>query len=158
MYNKILSTHYTEILLYCCVRLNGDRFAAEDCTQEVFLTLYRKQETLDFSKDIRPWLYAAADREIKAYRRKNPESVDIETIPEPSAEPEFTQAQAESILDTLNSRERKLIENYYSLDDRETLAKNMGISMNALYLKIKRIRQKLSKLYHTGKGEKHHET
>ena len=33
MYNKILSTHYTEILLYCCVRLNGDRFAAEDCTQ-----------------------------------------------------------------------------------------------------------------------------
>ena len=34
----------------------------------------------------------------------------------------------------------------------------MGISMNALYLKIKRIRQKLSKLYHTDKGEKHHET
>ena len=146
MYNQILSRHYTEILLYCCAHLYGDTYAAEDCAQEVFLALYRKLDSLDLKKDIRPWLYAAADREIMAYRRRHPETVDIDDIPEPAVIPDFTEAQAETVLDHLPAKDRQLLEAYYSGADRLRLAKKLGISANALYLRIRRIRKRLVEL------------
>ena len=143
MYNKLLNRYYTDILLYCCARLCGDQYAAEDCAQEVFLTLYRKLSGLDLSRDIRPWLYAAADREILAYRRRHPATVDLDTIPEPAEIPAFTEPQAETVLDRLPEMERHLLEVYYSGADREEIARGMGISVNALYLRIRRIRKQL---------------
>ena len=143
MYNTILKRHYTDILLYCTSRLKGDRYAAEDCTQEVFLALYRKSHTLDLTKDILPWLYAAADREILAYRRRHPETVDLDAVPEPAELPTFTETEAETILDRLPKKERRLLEAYYSGADRVQLARSMDISVNALYLRIRRIRERL---------------
>ena len=143
MYNQILNRHYTEILLYCCAHLYGDQYAAEDCAQEVFLALYRKFDELDLNKDIRPWLYAAADREIRAYRRKHPETVDLDAIPEPAETPEFTEAQAETVLDCRPDQDRRLLEAYYGGGDRMKIARHMGISVNALYLRIRRIRKRL---------------
>ncbi|MBP0973748.1 MAG: sigma-70 family RNA polymerase sigma factor [Oscillospiraceae bacterium] len=143
MYNQILKRHYAGILLYCCVRLQGDRYAAEDCTQEVFLALYRKFHEIDTTKDIRPWLYAAADREILAYRRRHPQTIDLESIPEPAETPAFAEPPAESILDRLPSKDRSLLEAYYSGADRVQLARKLGISVNTLYMRIWRIRERL---------------
>ncbi len=143
MFTQLLNRHYTEILLYCCAHLYGDQYAAEDCAQEVFLALFRKFDELDLTKDIRPWLYAAADREIRAYRRKHPETVDLDAIPEPAETPAFTEAQAETVLDRLPAKDRQLLESYYGGADRIQLAKRLGISVNALYLRIRRIRKRL---------------
>lgn len=143
MYNKLLNRYYTDILLYCCARLCGDQYAAEDCAQEVFLALYRKLSGLDLDRDIRPWLYAAADREILAYRRRHPATVDLDAIPEPAELPDFTDSQAETVLDRLPEKERRLLEAYYSGADREQLARHMGITVNALYLRVRRIRKQL---------------
>ncbi|MDE5754413.1 MAG: hypothetical protein K2H89_07735 [Oscillospiraceae bacterium] len=50
--------YYREIFHYCYNRLYGDFHA--DCTQEVMLVLCKKVNTLDMSKEIRPWLYSVA--------------------------------------------------------------------------------------------------
>ncbi len=130
--------YYKTIFQYCRVRLNGDIHAAEDCTQEVFLALHKKLQHLVRLDSILPWLYRAADREIKAYRRKHPETVDIDGIPEP-AESE----QVDSPLDILDDEERRIAELYYGGADKYALAQSLGITLDALYQRMHRIRQKL---------------
>ena len=142
MYETLLKRYYSPILFYCCTCLNGDTFAAQDCTQEVFLALYRKLDTLQ-PDNIQGWLYAAADLEVKAWRRKHPETVDLEAVPEPSYTPEFL--EQESLLDVLTDREQQLLRAYYSGEDRWSVAKKFGLSLNALYLRVSKLRKKLVK-------------
>lgn len=139
--DSIVAEHYKPVLKYCNKHLHGDVHAAEDCTQEVFLILYQKVNSLDMTKDIRPWLYRTADRVMRAYKRKNPEMVDIDSIPEIAVEPELH----ESVLDVLSEDERTLVDSYYSDKDKFQIAKERGITLKSLYLKIARIKGKLLK-------------
>ena len=138
--NLIVEAYYAEILRYCKRSLR-DSYAAEDCTQEVFMLFIKKAGKLDLTRDIRPWLYAAADRIMKSYLRSNPPAEDIDELPEPSEEFPFR----DSILDELEEDERDLLIAYYNADDHKALAKERGISPAALYMRIVRIRNKLRK-------------
>ena len=141
MYKKILNDYYSAILSYCFMHLDNDIHAAEDCTQEVFLLLHIKLNQLNLSLNIEGWLYAVADKKIKAYKRKQPEIVGIEELPEEFEEPDFIPKN--SALDSLDDEERQLLKVYYSGENRSKIAKNLGLTTNALYLRIKRIRKKL---------------
>lgn len=68
-YEEITRRYYQAIYNYCQVRLK-DEYAAEDCTQDVFLLLYRKMNKIKLSENIRAWLYRTADNVIKNHRRK----------------------------------------------------------------------------------------
>ena len=70
MYDEIVNRYYHVILNYCKYKLNGNYAAAEDVTQEVFLTLYRKINRLKISENIKLWLYRTADNNVKTYIRK----------------------------------------------------------------------------------------
>ncbi|MBR3631083.1 MAG: sigma-70 family RNA polymerase sigma factor [Oscillospiraceae bacterium] len=120
---KIIQEYYKPILLYCLRLLHGDLSAAEDCTQEVFLVFYQKVNSLDMTKEIAPWLYRTADRIVRAYIRKHPIMVDIDSIPE-IAEPETV---SESCLDVLTAEERALVEAYYDHSDKTQFARAQGI-------------------------------
>lgn len=41
--NEIIEKYYASIYRYCFVRLDYNEYAADDCTQEVFLILLKKQ-------------------------------------------------------------------------------------------------------------------
>ena len=59
--------YYQSIYNYCCVRVrDGD--AAYDCTQEVFLAMYRQFGSLD-EKWVRAWLYRCAENITLNYLR-----------------------------------------------------------------------------------------
>lgn len=138
--DSIIAEHYKPILKYCSKHLHDDVHAAEDCTQEIFLILYEKVNSLDMKKDIRPWLYRTASHVIKTYIRKHPEMVDIDSIPDIAEETELH----ESALDVLSEDELMLIESYYGDKDKSLIAKEKGITLKSLYLKIARIKGKLS--------------
>lgn len=143
MYEKIVNDYYPVILSYCYMHLGNDIHAAEDCTQEVFLMLHIKIKQLNLSINIEGWLYAVADRKIREYRRKHPETVNIDTLPEQFEEPDFISQVSDSVLDTLNPKDRRLLEIYYSGENRNRIAERLGLTTNALYLRVKRIRKKL---------------
>lgn len=140
---KLIESYYKPILGYCCIRLNGDIQGAEDCTQEVMLVLHKKINQLDLSKDIRPWLYAVADKEIKAYYRKY-KSVEtcssdcLDNIQSFSENP-FTV----SILDSLDEEEYEIAQSYWQGEDKKKIAKKYSISLEALYTRISRIKKKI---------------
>ena len=137
----LIKSYYREIFHYCYNQLYGDFHAAEDCTQEVMLVLYKKVTTLDMSKDIRPWLYSVADKEIKVYQRKKVDTVDIDTMSEQLSETPFEH----SVLDVLDEEERQLMEKYLSGADKRKLAKEKNLTLGALYTKISRIKSKIIK-------------
>lgn len=137
----LIKSYYKEIFNYCYNRLYGDFHAAEDCTQEVMLVLYKKVNTLDMSKDIRSWLYSVADKEIKAYQRKKINAVDINIMSEQLSENPFEH----SVLDVLDEEERQLMEEYLSGADKRKLAKEKNLTLGALYTKVSRIKDKIMK-------------
>ncbi len=140
--DSMIEENYEVIFRYCVSRLDGDISAAEDCTQEVFLLMYKRIHDLDLTKSILPWLYRTADHVIQVYRRKNPVYEEIDTIPEPIDETAFQ----ESILDALDETEKELILTYYSGTEKERIAKSRGLTVPALYKQISRIKQKLKKI------------
>ena len=144
IYEDIMRKHYDNVLHYCNARLNGNVQAAKDCTQEVFLILYQKMNKLNLSLNIQGWLYQTADREIKAYIRKHPMTVDIDEVPEQVDETAFIGDV--NILDELTEEERQLTVEYYSGEDKNVIAQRNGITLSALYSRIRNIKQKLRKL------------
>lgn len=142
---RIIREHYREIFNYCLAKLRFLRQAAEDCTQEIFLTLYAKRDALG-DDNIRLWLYRTADNVIKAYlRRESGGEVslgDVPDIPDASQEPELSR---ESVLDCLTDEERHILEVYaaHGYGNRRDAARELGLSLAAMYQRIHRIKQKL---------------
>ena len=146
MFTEIMERYYKTIYKFCYMKLNGDAQAAEDCTQEVFLILYKKINKIKKDEDVLYWLIETASREIKAYIRKNPKNIDfIEDISEKSLSTDFEFADENEILYILTEQERKIIEDYYTGKEKNSIAKENNISLHSLYLKIHRIKSKLKK-------------
>lgn len=142
IYEKIVREYQQEIKNFCYSRLKNYQ-AAEDCTQEVFLALFRKIKLLNLSVNIRSWLYGAAEREIKAYRRKYPDTINIDEVPEqPDEESDLSRT---NIMDELDEEDKIFIDEYYGGVDRDKLAKKYGISTAAVYVRVYRIKQKLKR-------------
>lgn len=145
MIEEIIKMYYDAIFKYCRAALNGDTAAAEDVTQEVFLALHRKMKTLTIDKNIKLWLYRAADFEIKKYIRKHPSHLSIDELPEEMLhDSEGYLSIGEDSLNCLTDEEKKLLTDYYSSEDRQAVAKEHNIRLSALYVRIHRIRQRLA--------------
>lgn len=139
IYENIVKEYYSEIKTYFKAKLNGNMQAAEDCTQEVFLALFRKIDKLKLSDNIR--LYEAARLEVLKYIHKNGEPVlSLEQLPDIPSDKILE--EKESVFDILSDEEMKLIKSYYLDCDKTELANENNLTMNGLYLKIHRIRKK----------------
>ena len=143
MFDEIVNRYYTVILNYCKYKLCGSLTAAEDVTQEVFFTLYRKRNRLKMGENIKLWLYRTADNEIKVYIRKNPSFLPMEDYEEIEAESDFPEI-TDSAFDCLTADELELLIDYYS-GERESAAKKNNLNMNSMYIRINRIKKKLAK-------------
>lgn len=142
IFDKIVEAYRDELVFYCMARMKRGYHAAEDVVQEVFLQLHKKRN-VDLHGNIRAWLYRTADHKIKEYLRKNPE---LDDLTEAAAQPDRRQSiDDNSVLTELTEDERTLLERYYLVgEDKLKLAKEYGLSLNALYIRIVRIRHKLA--------------
>ena len=66
-FNGIVKRYYERILKFCAYALGGNRSAAEDCTQDIFLILYENMERLRDYDKIGGWLYKTAGNISKQY-------------------------------------------------------------------------------------------
>ena len=145
MYDEIVDKYYSEIYNYCRTKLNFNRTAAEDVTQEVFLALYKKLYRLKLSDNIRAWLYRAADFEIKNYIRHNPSFISLEECTEEiNIAPVGIPSLSDNDFDCLSDEDKTIIFDYYSGEDKEHIAKANKMTLNALYIHIHRLRKKLA--------------
>jgi RNA polymerase sigma-70 factor (ECF subfamily) len=59
-FTGIVKRYYEKILKFCVYALGGNRSAAEDCTQDIFLILYENMARLRDYDKIGGWLYKTA--------------------------------------------------------------------------------------------------
>ena len=60
---------YQNLVFSICVKMTGDHFAAEDLTQETFLSAYRHKEEFD-GKNEKAWLCRIASNKCIDYSRQ----------------------------------------------------------------------------------------
>lgn len=145
---SIIEQYYGEIYRYCYVQLDFDAYAADDCTQEVFLALIKKSRRIKLSDNIRAWLYDAARKELKSYRRKKRKDLTISIasveIPDRGG---FSDPEEYAAFSSLTEEELNLLNAYYDSDfgTREQLAQEFGMTLPKLYKTVHRLREKLRK-------------
>lgn len=133
-----------QIFNYCYYKLN-DYQAAEDCTQEIFLDFSRKMNRLKLTTNVAGWLYAAAKIQIKRYYKKKHKEIINEVTEQTELYVDIFANVYTGILDNIITEdELKLLNHYYiSGESAEWIAKKYNISMDALYQRVRRIKQKI---------------
>ena len=135
-----------KMVLYKLANLRISPEDARDIVQDVFLVA--------MDKDIRnhpvpvAWLYDAANKRCQNYRRthfRDQRNVDINKSVLPFTPPEMTSNDIMSILQEHLSPQDYWLIKAYCIDDIpiEELCSATGLSKNAIYIRISRIRKQL---------------
>jgi RNA polymerase sigma-70 factor (ECF subfamily) len=97
-FDSIARQYYGKILSYCGYFLGGNRQAAEDCTQDIFIILYKRLDTLNNYEKIGGWLYKTAGNLVKQYAAAiRKEKKRRKSLPDFSGEGEFSCPLPESL-------------------------------------------------------------
>lgn len=149
-FDEIARKYYRSIFNYCFVKLGKNKESAEDCTQEVFMTLFKKMDTLEDFEQIRPWLYQTASFVVKNYvkvnAKKQTENIDDYENTLTAHDDGFSKLERNEILELLEEDDRDFADKYYIQQiPVKNLAKIFGISETAVYKRASRIKLKLSK-------------
>ncbi len=141
----------------------GDFHIAEEITQDTFLKVYQKLETLRNPKQFSGWLYVIANRECLAWLRKK--KIPTESLEDSETEPidetaysryvaeEHAKATTETQREVVNKLLAKLKESertvmtlhYFGEMTIEEIGKFLGVSTSAIKLRLHRARQRLQK-------------
>ena len=146
----IINRYYDTVYNLCFARLNRNRQAAEDCTQETFLTFFSKRGKLEFTDNIQLWLYRTAEKVIKSYIRRNKQIlIDVDEVADKLISEEQSFEEQSVAFDCLSEDEKELLTIYYDYEygERIRLAEEKGLTQSALYNRVYRIKQKLYKEY-----------
>ena len=155
---RVLFDRYFDLVFSTALRFTGVRQQAEDAAQQVFLKIWEKRTELPAVKQIEPYLFTAAKREMFQHFRRQAHQRDyvlhvLEVFSEArGADPEsllISQEQVEglqSVIDALPARQREA----FRLSREEELtyqeiAQRMGISKETvreyIALALKTLRQ-----------------
>ncbi len=144
-------------------RKTGDFHIAEDITQEAFLQVYQKLETLEDSTQFSRWLYKIVNNLCNAWFRKNRikteslEETDMSEIETEAysqyvaAEQAKTTAEAQrdlvkKLLAKLKESDREVITlHYFEEMTSAEIGSYLGVSENTAKSRIRRARQRLKK-------------
>lgn len=152
---KELFSHFAPRVKGFLIKSGADDTLAEECTQEVMATIWRKAEMFDPSRaSVSTWIYTIArNRKIDMLRkRRRPEPEDLTWGPEaePDAEDTFsmqqeTQRLGEAIR-ALPEKQRQLVEKAYFGDlSHSEIAEETGLPLGTIK---SRIRLALDRLRH----------
>jgi RNA polymerase sigma-70 factor (ECF subfamily) len=147
-----------------CLRLLGDRAAAEDATQEVFVKLLRDVDRLQDRETVLPWIYRVAMNHClnvrRDARRRGQDGLaeDLDIVPDargerPDAYPDRQLAQA--VLSRFDE-ETQAVAVGVLVDgmEHEEIASALGISRRTVSRKLSRFVENARKyLARTGSGE-----
>ena len=141
----------------------GDFHTAEEITQDIFLNVYKKLQTLKNPNLFAGWLYVSATRRCHAWLKKKRipmESLEIMS-PEELEELAYTQYRAEQQEEILNEQQREVVKrllqklpesertvvtlHYLGDMSCEDISKFLGVSPNTVKSRLHRARKRLKK-------------
>lgn len=168
LFDDLVQRHYNSIYRFCYYRLARDQFAAEDCTQEVFIVLYKNMDRLENLEKIDGWLYKTADHLTKrAYLKTAREKKKVEYIDTDDAHsPYHTMIYEErydiveavqidgkkclkEVFENLTDMDVKIWDLYYrKRKSLREVSEALNLSESAVKSRVSRLKQKIIALTH----------
>ena len=162
--DDVVRAYYREIYRFCLSKLVR-REDAQDMAQDVFLTFLGKSPKLE-EDEARRWLYVTAHNKIrneqqKAKRRTQTQLEDADAFPNDgdwdyqNTETDWIsdgriEEKKQQILEQLTDGERALfLEIFEKRRKHAEIAKDCGVSEQALNMRVFRLRQKIRRLVET---------
>ncbi|MGN0266819.1 MAG: RNA polymerase sigma factor [Lachnospiraceae bacterium] len=149
---------YEKLVYSICYRVTGNRFDAEDLTQETFLAAYRNLSRFDRTNE-KAWLGRIASNKtldyLKSSKRKTfpEEDSQFEQLQDPGPGPEESYLERESIrhvrqlCEQLKSPYREIaLEHFYKEKKAAQIAEETGVNLKTVQTQIYRARSMLKKL------------
>jgi RNA polymerase sigma-70 factor (ECF subfamily) len=149
-----LFRRYAGVIFDRCVRILGDRTAAEDAVQETFINAYRAIESFTPGESgPLPWLYRIATnvcfkdlrrrRQISEARTALMQDGDIRDL----SDPVHAKQVLERLTDELDQRSMEiLVAHYIDGVDQGRIARSLGISRRAVVKRLTALRARASQL------------
>jgi len=140
------------------LRLVGERAAAEDLVQEVFVRMLRYRHTFRSEADFTPWMFGVArNAAVDHFRSRPKELQEAEGAPEPAAallhpverlEQRERTAQLQAALARLSAEKRELLLLARFGEMRyESIGELLGISVGAVKVRVHRAMKELREAY-----------
>lgn len=157
----ILVCKYQEQVHSHAWRKTGDYHIAEDITQDAFLQVYKKLETLEDPMQFSRWLYTIVNHLCIAWFRKNKMQTELlEALDVSDIETEaYSQYVASEYAETVNATQRDLVKrplgklkerdrevitlHYFEEMTSSEIGTYLGVSENTVKSRIRRARQRL---------------
>jgi RNA polymerase sigma factor (sigma-70 family) len=155
----VLVHKYQEMVYAYAFQKVGNEADAKDIAQEVFLRAYRHLSSLKFPHQFRTWLYTIMSNECKRWLARTAKNRNRETRLEEATddalqvEPEYTRKQddwqldLEQALAKLSDDSRIAVSMFYMSNcSLKEIGEFLGVSANAVKVKLYRARQQLGQV------------
>lgn len=153
----LFERHHTRLYRFC-VRMTGDRHAAEDLVQDTFMRILRYKRSFRGTSDFGPWMFriarnACVDHLRRASTQGGPqEYVDDTPADDPPADVQTANEQRAGLvrraLLTLPVQGREvLVLSRYEFKTYEEIARVLGCSVDAVKVRAHRAMKQLRQAY-----------
>ena len=156
-FEKIYAENYSRVLRVCLGYVNGDEFLAKELTQEVFIKVWENLSSFRKEAGISTWIYRITVNTCLLYFRRKKKENTTGITKSLEQEEDETQTSKENQLvkmyDCINklSQESKaiILLELEGLPQKE-IAEVMGVSHEAVRVRIHRIKNSLTKCVQHG--------
>lgn len=152
-FDSIYNSNYPKVHRLCLGYTNGDDALAKDITQDVFIKVWEKLETFRNESSLPTWIYRiTVNTCLMSLRNKKPVEISSHLNTLESSEDQSLEEnksiqlkQLYNCIDTLNADGKSIILLELEGLPQKEIANVMGLSHEAIRVRVHRIKEKLTK-------------
>jgi RNA polymerase sigma-70 factor (ECF subfamily) len=157
----LFERHHTRVYRYC-LRMTGNRAAAEDLVQDVFMKMLKYKATFKEDSELVPWMFGIARNSCLAHLKRRaaeqvPATVPAEEVPEEPHDEPHDQRQTELVRQALlklpPERREVLVLSRYEYKSYDEIARVLDCSVGAVKVRVHRAMKQLREIYLDMAGE-----
>lgn len=152
VFQSIYTSNYPKVMRLCLGHVNGDLNMAEELAQETFIKVWENMSSFREEAQVATWIYRiTVNTCLLHFRRKKKENtVELsQQLAQPEAEDHLAKqnqiTQLYACIDDLRSEEKSIILLELEGLPQKEIAKVMGLTHEAVRVRIHRIKNKLTK-------------
>ena len=152
----LFERHHTRVYGYC-LRMTGNRAAAEDLVQDVFMKMLKYKATFKDDSELVPWMFGIARNSCLAHLKRRASdhvpatALEEEPVDEASQEEPVDERQSELVRQALlrlpAERREVLVLSRYEYKSYDEIARVLDCSVGAVKVRVHRAMKQLREIY-----------
>jgi RNA polymerase sigma-70 factor (ECF subfamily) len=159
----LFERHHARLYRYC-LRMTGNRAAAEDLVQDVFMKMLKYKSTFKDDSEFVPWMFGIGRNACLAHLRRTADDRFAGANPNAAEQPEHSPEQPQhdgqdelvrrALLKLPADRREVLVLSRFEHKSYDEIAKSLECSVGAVKVRVHRAMKQLREIYLDLSGEK----